>query len=360
MKEIRDIVAAYDRALAKGMAAALATVVSVEGSSYRQAGARMLITEDGCMTGAISGGCLEGDALKKARLVMERGLPRLVRYDTNDEDDAQLGLGLGCNGIIDVLIEPLDQRVENAISLLRNASGRREPQVMVTQATRRTGDASEGTCLLLTSGSETPTTPYAARFLAQAKESLRKGFSSLVQMRDEVVFCELLQPELRLLICGAGNDAIPLTQLAAVLGWETHVIDGRPSYVTAARFNAAAQLSLIRIDQPELLPEPDSRTVAVLMSHNYNYDIAMLRHLLQREVAYIGVLGPKRKLRRMLEEIGADPERLPAYVYGPTGLDIGASTPEEIALSIVAEIQSVVAKRTGTSLRERRQPIHAG
>jgi xanthine dehydrogenase accessory factor len=360
MKEIRDIVAAYDRALHEGQAAALATVISVEGSSYRQAGARMLITEDGCMTGAISGGCLEGDALKKARLVMERGLPKLVRYDTNDEDDAQVGLGLGCKGIIEVLIEPLDRNAQNAIDLLRNTCAARELQVIVTHATRRAGEASIGTCLLLSNDSETITTSAAARFQAQAKQRLKDERTSLVRTDDEVLFCELLQPELRILICGAGNDAIPLTQLAAVLGWETHVIDGRPSHATAARFPAADKLSVLRLDQTELLPQTDSRTVTVLMSHNYNYDVAMLRHLLGCETAYIGVLGPKRKLERMLDEIGLDPEQLPANLFGPTGLDIGASTPEEIALSIVAEIQSVIGKRAGTSLRERHQPIHAG
>jgi xanthine/CO dehydrogenase XdhC/CoxF family maturation factor len=359
MKEIRDIVAAYAQAREEGLDSALATVISVEGSSYRRAGARMLITETGTLTGAISGGCLEGDALRKAKLVMERNAPKLVRYDTNDEDDAQLGLGLGCNGIIDVLIEPLlPNDPGNPLLLLEQACSRRTRQVLVTHASRGHDPALQGTCLLLADAS-TPT-GIGNEFLAAAEHSLREGQSQLIQTDDGVLFCELLEPELRVMIFGAGNDAQPVLKLSAVLGWETHIIDGRPAYLTAARFGGASALHLLKVDAATLPIEADARTVAVLMSHNYNYDIAMLRLLLPQHVPYIGVLGPRRKLVRMLGEPGLDTTEIPENVYGPTGLDIGAATPEEIALSIVSEIQSVIAKRSGTSLRERRQPIHAG
>jgi xanthine dehydrogenase accessory factor len=144
VKELKDIVNAFDKADKIGLQTALATVVHVEGSSYRRAGARMLITEDGQLTGAISGGCLEGDALRKARLVMAQNKPMLVTYDTTDDDDAKLGVGLGCNGIIHILIEPIfAKKQDNPINLFKLFLSKREPVVLVTLFTMNNKQAAQ-------------------------------------------------------------------------------------------------------------------------------------------------------------------------------------------------------------------------
>jgi xanthine/CO dehydrogenase XdhC/CoxF family maturation factor len=158
-----------------------------------------------------------------------------------------------------------------------------------------------------------------------------------------------------LLVFGAGNDAIPLAQFADLLGWEVSVIDGRSNYATAARFPSAKQVLVAKPEQAFVNLTIDDQTVAVLMTHNYNYDLAVLKHLQNINLKYIGALGPKKKLQRMLEELAdqgieAGEDKLNA-IFGPTGLDIGSETPEEIALSIIAEIKAVLSNRLGTSLK---------
>src|SRR5205085_6370052 len=152
MKEITDIIKAYDEAIKTGKQSALATVVSVEGSSYRRPGARMLVTDDGMLTGAISGGCLEGDALRKALLVMQQQKPMLATYDTTDEDDAKLGVQLGCNGIVHILIEPINTADDNnPIELLKNVTAKRRNAVIATMFSLQNRKAEQpGTCMLLT------------------------------------------------------------------------------------------------------------------------------------------------------------------------------------------------------------------
>ncbi len=368
MKEIKDIIAAYGVAMAGGMQCALATVVGVEGSSYRREGARMLIREDGQLTGAISGGCLEGDALRKALFVMAQAKPMLVTYDTNDEDDAKLGLGLGCNGIIHILIEPIDRlQALHPIALLETAAATREPSVIVTLFSHDRTAAQRGTCLLAKREAVKTALPDDAlrsNIEADAVNALAAGESLVRNYSESTAFHSLIKPALSLLIFGAGSDAIPLTQIARVLGWEATVVDGRPAYATPERFPDAARVLHAKPEAALQALTVDAQTAVVLMTHNYNYDLAMLRQFLSIEaLQYIGVLGPKKKLQRMLDELadeGIRPkqEQL-ARVHGPVGLDIGASTPEEIALSIASEIQAVLARGTGVALRERAQPIHA-
>ncbi len=368
MKEIKDIIAAQDAAMAAGMKTALATVVQVEGSSYRREGARMLIREDGQLTGAISGGCLEGDALRKALLVMAQGEPMLVTYDTADEDDAKLGLGLGCNGIIRILIEPIhaDDKL-HPVALLKRVAEDRAPAVLVTLFAYDRKLRQPGTRLLLKAGyvlDNLADRALSKQIAADAEAVLNAGQSAVQSYGAHTAFLSLIAPPLSLIVVGGGNDAIPLAAIAHTLGWETTVVEGRPAYATQERFPTAAR---IIIGKPDIAMQqiiPDGRTAVVLMTHNYNYDLAMLRSLLPLNVLpYIGVLGPKKKLQRMLDELAAEGDTLDqaalSRVYGPTGLDIGASTPEEIALSIAAEIQSVLAGRSGAALRERTQSIHA-
>jgi xanthine/CO dehydrogenase XdhC/CoxF family maturation factor len=374
MKELKDIVAAFEKAQQEGKQTALATVVLVEGSAYRRPGARMLITEDGQLTGAISGGCLEGDALRKAQQVMFRQQAMLVAYDTTDEDDAKLGVQLGCNGIIHILIEPVvPAAVNHPVQLLKACLQQRQPAVLVTLFSLEDKKGIQpGTVMLLTAAGvqqnaflnnmEWP----GNTLLNDAREALHTQLHvtrEYTGARSFTAFIEVVPPVPALLIFGAGNDAVPLTALAHVLGWETTVIDGRPAYATPQRFPQATRVLVAKPDQALSRLIIDSRTAVVLMTHNYNYDLAMLRQLLPMQLPYIGSLGPKKKLDRMLEELRAagmtiTPEQL-QKVYGPTGLDIGAEGAEEIALSVMAEIKAVLSARGGTPLRDKDAPIHA-
>lgn len=369
MKEITDIITAYHAAREQGKQTALATVVQVEGSSYRQPGARMLVTEDGLLTGAISGGCLEGDALRKALYVMDRRQAMLVTYDTNDEDDATLGLGLGCNGIIQVLIEPVDeQRPDHPLQLLQLAAAKRQSSVLVTlfSLTDRKHPLA-GTRLLLSGNGEfTGSIPgYEDIFRQEAMTVLNNGRSSFKEYKElsVFVFTEYLSPPVSLVIFGAGNDVMPLVDMAAILGWPATVIDGRPAYATRERF--AQPGCRVMVAKPEQALEQlviDNRTAFILMTHNYRYDMAMLQALFMKEIAYIGLLGPRKKKERILDELreagkGPSREQL-AVLHGPVGLDIGAETPEEIALSVIAEIKAVFAGRRGSYLKETEGTIH--
>ncbi|WP_345949117.1 XdhC/CoxI family protein [Mucilaginibacter sp. PAMB04274] len=371
MKELEDIIKAFDAAEQAGKQTALATVVQVEGSSYRRAGARMLVTEDGELTGAISGGCLEGDALRKARLVMAQQQPMLVTYDTTDDDDAKLGVGLGCNGIIHILIEPIFASQPNhPIQLFKKFLGKRQNAVVITLFSLANRKGTQlGTCLFLTNDeylSKCGNTPIAAQLRADAQAVLQAGRSATkTYLADSEItgFVELLKPAVSLLVFGAGNDAIPLVQMASVLGWHTTVIDGRANYAVSSRFPQARQVLVAKPDQALSLLTTDSRTVAVLMTHNYNYDLAMLRQLMPLQLPYVGSLGPKKKLMRMLDELLDNGMNMTSSelqaLYGPTGLDIGAETSEEIALSILSEIQAVLQQREGKSLRDKHTVIHS-
>lgn len=371
MKEIRDIIAAFDEAARAGKQSALATVVHVDGSSYRRAGARMLITEDGQLTGAISGGCLEGDALRKALLVIREQKPMLVTYDTTDEDDAKLGVGLGCNGIIHILIEPLASGREHPVILFKQMLGKRQQAVLVTLFSLENRKAEQpGTCLLRLPD-ELINLPVGdavlqTALLADVEDAFSRQASIDTSYKTAnyhyTAFIESIQPAVSLVAVGGGNDVIPLARMAALLGWECTVIDGRANYATQARFPAAQRVLVARPQEVLPLLAVDSRTVFVLMTHNYNYDLAMLQQLVLLSVPYIGVLGPKKKLERMLQEMqeqGILPSQDQlATVFGPVGLDIGAETAEEIALSIVAEIKAVLAHKHAGSLRSKPDAIH--
>ncbi|MBC3541596.1 XdhC family protein [Rufibacter sediminis] len=373
MKEIQDIVRAYSRHTAEGKQTALATVVHVEGSSYRRPGARMLVSEDGQLTGAISGGCLEGDALRKARLAMSQGIPALVKYDTMDDDDAKLGVGLGCNGIIHILIEPISQdQAQHPLTFLQKIISRREVAVVVTLFCLQDRKAPQpGTCLLYHADEEILTPALPDDFLDQIQADVREARQNQVSSTKSykqaentyTAFLEVIQPAPALVICGAGNDVMPLVNMAVLLGWPTTVIDGRGNYATVERFPQAQQ---VLVAKPERVLENlavDQNTIFLLFTHNYNYDLAMLRLLLPLPLPYVGVLGPKTKMDRMLAELQEEgyplPEAQLEKVFGPVGLDLGGETSEEIALSVLAEIKAVLAHRNAGFLREKQDSIHA-
>lgn len=372
MKEIKSIIEAYGEAFEAGKKTVLATVVHLDGSSYRRPGARMLVTEEGQMTGAISGGCLEGDALRKALLVMAQQQAKLVTYDTNDEDDAILGAQLGCNGIIQVLIEPIDPNDPyNPIQLLKQALTRRQKGVLITlfNLENRQGKQ-EGTCMfmgedntLFSNAGNTGLLEILQEDATQVLQQQKSAFKSYIGATESITaFIEYLKPPVALVILGAGNDVIPMVEMADTLGWEAHVIDGRSNLAKRERFERACQ---VLISKPENVLDQiaiDEQTVFALMTHNYNYDLAMLKALVQKNVVYIGVLGPRKKLDRMFNDMREEgitlTEAQLASIYGPVGLEIGAETAEEIALSILAEIKAVLANREGSFLRNREEVIH--
>ena len=370
MKEIKDIIRSFDEAQKQGRQTALATVVHLDGSSYRRPGARMLITDEGQLTGAISGGCLEGDALRKALLVMSQQRSMLVTYDTMDEDDAKFGIGLGCNGIIQVLIEPIKpEEPNNPIELLRIVAGKREKAVVVTLfSLENKKDTQPGTRLLLKENyQQERDTPLKDILVRDGTKTLNDGRSVFRTYQTETqsltAFIELVEPPVSLIAIGAGNDVIPMIAMAEILGWETTVIDGRPAYAKKERFVSSCQ---VLVSKPENVISQiaiDDRTVFVLMTHNYNYDMAMLHQLLLKNVIYAGMLGPKKKLDRILGELRDQgvsfTEQQLASVHSPVGLDIGAETSEEIALSILSEIKAVLSGKQGLSLHSNTGSIHS-
>ncbi|MCG7858842.1 XdhC family protein [Flavihumibacter sp.] len=373
MKEIQSIIKAFDTAQFDERNSALVTVVHLEGSSYRRPGARMLVSDDGAMTGAISGGCLEGDALRKALLVLNQQQKRLVTYDTNDEDDASIGVQLGCAGVIQVLIEPINKDdPNNSVELLRKAVAKRQASVLVTVFSLQNRKGYQhGTCLLVeedgTISGNLKDDTLREMLLDDVKLSFREqrsSFKNYTSDQNEITaFIEYINPAVSLILIGAGNDVIPLVSMADIMGWETTVIDGRPSHAKKERFSSTCQ---VIISKPENVLEQisiDQQTVFVLMTHNYNYDFAMLKALVKTKAKYIGMLGPRKKFDRMQDDMKSEGIKLSdvelSRIYSPVGLELGAETAEEIALSIISEIKAVLAGKMGGSLRHNMNPIHS-
>jgi xanthine/CO dehydrogenase XdhC/CoxF family maturation factor len=330
----------------------------------------MLIEDDGQLTGAISGGCLEGDALRKALLVMSEKRSKLVTYDTMDDDDAKFGVGLGCNGIIQVLIEPIDPaNPNNPIQYLKAVNAKRQKAVLITLfSLQDKKDPQYGTCLFLEeNGNLIDHTPVLKDVLvADAQEALLNQTSSFKNYisndHNLTSFIEVIKPPVSVIIIGAGNDVIPVVDMAEILGWETTVVDGRVNYAKKERFISACQVLVSKPEQVLEQIEIDEHTVFLLMTHNYNYDMAMLKQLLQKNISYIGMLGPKKKRERMLNELKDEgqvfTEQQLSVLHSPVGLDIGAETSEEIAVSILAEIKALFAGKDVQSLRTINEVIH--
>ena len=369
MTELQRLFLAYDQHRAAQRPCALATVVEVLGSAYRRPGARMLVTDNGELTGAISGGCLEGDARQRARRAIFQGEPALVTYDTRDEDDPRHGLGPGCQGVVRILLEPLDfQNLDNPLEILRDFAQYPTPAVLATVFETDTNGlkAAVGQRVLLTDAGVVRGTPaLAAPLAALAYDTLAHGQSRVLDMDTPAgpvrTLLEVLTPPLRLVVYGAGNDAQPLVHLGASLGWHITVMDGRPNLATAARFPEAAAVRIVPVRELEAAI-PDPLAYHVLLSHNYAYDLAALQTLLASPAPYIGLLGPRQKAQRLLEELNtAQPDlvaQLRARLHSPIGLDLGSETPEEIALSIVAEIQTQRSGRRAQPLRQRAGTVH--
>lgn len=372
MSELQQLLSVYDRQRNTKNQCALATVTEVEGSSYRRPGARMLVTDDGQLTGSISGGCLEGDALRRARRVMLTGKSEIIVYDSTDiEEDLQHGAQLGCEGTIHILLEPIDyQDLNNPVELLRKTSRQDYAVVLITilSAKNSIGNLSGKRVLADQNQQEINLTGDASAdglILNDALQALSSGQSITqnyhIEGENARLFLEVIFPVPQLTIYGAGNDAQPLMRMAVGLGWRVHIVDGRAPQATAQRFPEAESVAVVKL--AELENRKFFPGYAVLMSHNYHYDFAVLQQLIAyQRVSYIGILGPKKKTDRMLDDLqktgfvpnNEEHERL----YGPVGLNIGAETAEEIAVAIMAELLAVKHQCKAGFLRELDGPIH--
>jgi xanthine dehydrogenase accessory factor len=372
MKELQQILQTFQHCQQHQQRCAIATIIKTQGSVYRRTGARMLMTESGQMVGAISGGCLESDIFERAQsLIFEGGAPQMVRYDTSASDDLVWGLGLGCNGVIDVLIESLEpQDAQQSLAFITDCFATQIPGAIAT-IVRAEGSTtlSPGQRWFMTSLEKTPVQPAELnhRLTEDLQEVLRTykhQFKTYSIADGQIeVFLECILPPVSLVIFGAGQDAIPVVEGAKQLGWHVTICDNRPGYVTHDRFPNADQVLFCEPDKVSQYPQLlQASNQIVIMTHQYHCDLLLLQHLLPSPVSYIGLLGPKQRSARLLQELnmtGFTPtnEQL-SRLYSPIGLDIGAETPEEIALSIIAEIQAVRTQHTGNFLRDRSGGIH--
>jgi xanthine/CO dehydrogenase XdhC/CoxF family maturation factor len=344
----------------------LATVVATEGSTYSKAGALMLIAGDD-FQGLLSGGCLEGDLLQHARRCLNEDRARLVRYDMRDRREDELwGLGLGCDGAIEILLRPLAARHGYfPVAQITEAAlaGHRSTVALVTG-----GDgAACGSALVAVAGevvgSDIDQTmaralaPHCAAVDAEpGPRRIRWPDTGDAPALDALVFP--VHPPLRLLLFGAGPDTVPLIQMAHDLGWYVTQVDHRPGNLTATAAAAPVDVSIDAAPgDPGTGLAMDAFDAAVVMTHHLPSDRAWLTALAGRAVPYVGLLGPAARRRRLLAEVCAtleaqgtvaarhDAAALPARTHGPAGLDIGAREPAAIALSILAEIQQFHARR---------------
>ena len=368
MSEITDVLTAIGSLSASGQRMALATIVAVRGSTYRRPGARLLVPEEGAPIGNISGGCLEGDVADMARLVMEEGRARLAGWDLTADDDAVWGLGLGCNGAIEVFIEPADRAAE-AARALRTALEEERPISLVTviESEQPEAIAPGARLIVMPDGAVEGSlgrSDVDAEAIAAARELLTTERSEIRTLAEGIrAFVEILDPPLRLVICGAGHDAVPLVRAASLLGWNVTVVDDRPAFLNRERFPEAHGFA--SVDDPSEVADAvtvDARTFVVVMTHNFLRDKAYLRGLLTTDARYVAMLGPAARTQRLLMELEEEGTPITdegrSRIHGPAGLDLGAEGPEEIAQAIIGEIVAVRRGRDGGFLKERPTPIH--
>jgi xanthine/CO dehydrogenase XdhC/CoxF family maturation factor len=369
MATLRKVTEALAAAAMAGQPVVLATVVRVVGSSYGGVGTRMLVRVDGTTVGLVSGGCLESDLAAHARRVHGTGRAETITYDARSDDDAIWGFGLGCNGMIEVLLEPLAPVEAAAVAaLLHRALRAVAPGVLVT-VIASDGHPAVGAHALLDGGGVHPTGDWGDGALlrlaaAEAGAALEAGRRGLLREHDGVRLAfETVTPVVDLLVCGSGPDALPVAQLAVQLGWDVTVVDHRP--LALSRPERFADARVVECRDATALAEvvrPTARTAAVVMSHHFGRDADYVEALLASDAAYVGVLGPRARTERLLAEL-ATRAFVPCSdavdrLHGPVGLDLGGDGPEAIALAIVSEVSAVMRGRAGGHLRDRRAPLH--
>jgi xanthine dehydrogenase accessory factor len=372
MKELLEITTRYAELRRQGRTAALATVVRVSGSTYRRSGAKMLVADDGSAIGCVSGGCLERDVIEQATRVMVTGEPRVLTYESNSDGDVLWGFGLGCNGTVDVLVERVGADRHDHLAFMVECVALRREGVIATVLSV-TGDTHTrvGARLMLRRQQVECSSGHMDDALRQAViADARQVFDGPTQIKTYCVpggsvdvLLDVIRSPLALVVFGAGHDAEPVVRLAKGMGWHVAVVDHRPHRIETSRAWNADSATLAHSKELARFVYLEARTAAVIMNHNFLQDLETLRFVLQSPVQYIGVLGPQQRTIRMLSDLARDGMNVTQAdldrVFGPVGLDLGAENPEEIALSIVAEIAAVAAGRSGMCLRDRSGPLHA-
>lgn len=367
MREDADIVKLWVSVEESGGNAILATIVELSGSHYRHPGARMLICADGRKAGAISGGCLEAELTRRVDRIAETGKACVIQYNTSSDHDIILGTGMGCGGTVSILLEPANSAsvrflmatLDQCIKKLRSE----------TTATVYETTGSVNTCpgerIALNEGEEISGTVSDNRLRGAAMDSLRalpsgtshQNVTWQTPAASVKVLIERIVPPIRLVLFGAGDDAIPVFRLANALGWQVTVVDVRTTYATPERFPGAIEVLLAHPEDMSELLASHHYDAAVIMTHNYHRDQELLKRLLATPIGYIGLLGARTRVDKMLRDladagINLSPQEM-NRLYAPVGLNIGAEGPEETALSIIAEIQMALHAGTGRSLRDK-------
>ena len=375
---MREILDEMRRQLAEEGGGALVTVIHTTGSVYRREGAKMVCRPDGELIGSISGGCLESDVYEVSLGVVEENRPETVTYDTNAENENVWGLGLGCNGTVEVLVEPLawwrtpDGRALFEAVTAHVDAGRR---CAIATVLPESGQPSAGMHRLLLGEDGSVVggggTPVDATILQRLREALPEC-SPRPSRRVTVagphgaleVFLDVLEPPTRLVVVGGGHDAIPLVRMAREVGFVVTLVDSRPQFATRERFPDADNVVCAAPEEFARLVPLAQGAAVILMTHNYLRDREVLKQLLtsSAQFMYLGALGPRVRTEQMLSEIQAggvtlSPERI-AQVHTPIGLDLGADAPAEIALAVLAELLAVRNRRDAIPLRDKKGRIH--
>ena len=356
MNELRKMLAAVDDSDAPMV---LATVVDVVGSAYRRPAAKMLILPDGSHIGSISGGCLERDLCRDAMRLTAKG-PKLISFDTRrDSTDFNPRYNLGCNGLIYVLVERIRRDKECPLTITREVLRSRRPQ---TVATAYQSDTGKEIGQRWTSPRELCDHRQLNAVWDEVETSGRPACCELATARGSTRFLvERVTPPNSLLIFGGGDDAQPLSAMAIELGWDVRVIDPRARQLSSQRFPNVQRSCVAWTDAVDSLTLSE-HTAAVLMTHDYEADRLLLPTLVEAELPYVGILGPKSRTGRLLRDLHSS-GKLPASeslarLRTPIGLDLGAQNAGEIAVSILGEMLALQNNRGGGMLRDREGPIH--
>lgn len=337
--EFKQILESYLKAKSKNLKSVLATVVAMEGSSYRRPGVRMLIREDSKMTGAVSGGCVEKEILRQSQSVFATQIPKVMTYDGRYR--------LGCEGILYILIEPLSLK-KDFLEVFERVLDNREAFYITSYFKKIDGeDSNFGTCVV---------------FDDESRFYLKEDSKDNKIKEDLEVFNQKLKPSLKLVLIGAEHDAVQLCVLASLNGWEVTIVAPESDPKTLLNFPGAKHVENV---SPQTFNQDmiDSETAVVLMTHSYSKDLQYLLRLTDLHLQYLGILGPARRREKLFQEIL---EHKPAInslflenIHAPAGINIGAETPQEIAVSIIAEILAVIRKEKVYLLKDKKGRIHS-
>ena len=364
---LQPLLPLYAQARAEQRHLVLATVVATRGSTYRKAGAQMLIAAEGQYAGLLSGGCLEMDLVEHARGVVSSGTPKLVSYDNSGEDDSLWGLGAGCDGGMDVWLMRLDPADSWApFGVLASAFDQGAPVTYGLVLASSVPALPAGRAVWSRPGGAASNQvadglpPALAAGLDSALQADGSGFAARIVETEEPrvrLFVSRVMPPRQLLLIGAGPDAVPVVDLAASLGWRVTVADHRPAYAAASKFPRARRVVLSAPDELPQHLDLAAFDAAVIMTHHFATDLAALTTLAVSPLPYVGLLGPAARRRQLLADLG--PTAAASYgsrLHAPVGLDLGGRDPASIALAIVAEIQAFFHGK-GRAIPPRQAPV---